>query len=99
MKWSRMGLACLLLICILEFSCQKLEPLSPARTGPMKIEQLKSLDAIPIEYGNLVAVTTAGPSPEWAQLWFEKPDKTIAVVKVQWQQGYLYQNVTVFPRR
>lgn len=88
---------CLILTCIVAFSCQKLEKTPP--TATLKFEQMKSLDAIPLEFGNLVGVTTTSAYPEWAQLWFEKPDKSIIVVRVQWGGGYLNQQATVIPRR
>jgi hypothetical protein len=65
----------------------------------LKMETLSSQDAIPMEYGNLVGVTSDSTYPSWTQLWFEKPDKTIVVVKVIWTEGALQKNVTVIPRR
>jgi hypothetical protein len=60
---------------------------------------LTSLDAIPLDYGNLVDVTSDSSFPAWAQLWFEKADKTIVVVRVSWADGAIQKNVTVIPRR
>ncbi len=87
----------LILTCTVAFSCQKLEKTSPAVT--LKFEEIKSPDAIPAEFGNLVGVTTSSTYPDWAQLWFERPDKSIIVVKVDWNVGYINQKAMVIPRR
>ena len=88
-------------LCMGLTSCQKLEPdeatLKTARQ--LKIETLKSLDAIPAEYGNLVGVTSTSVRPDVAQLWFEKPDKTIVVVSVNFVKGGLWSNYLLIPRR
>jgi hypothetical protein len=47
----------------------------------------------------MVGVTVTSAYPNMAQLWFEKPDKTIMVVKVDWQSGYISEEVLVIPRR
>jgi len=82
-------------------SCQKLGPdeatLKVARQ--LKIEKLKSLDAIPAGYGNLVGVTSTSVRPDVAQLWFERPDKTIVVVSVNFIKGGLWSDYLLIPRR
>ena len=64
-----------------------------------KLEPVKIKDAIPAEYGNLVAVTTDAEYTGWAQLWFEKPDKSIVVVFVNHIRGELGQEVMSIPRK
>ncbi|TLY15425.1 MAG: hypothetical protein E6K69_06285 [Nitrospirae bacterium] len=88
-------------LCMGLTSCQKLEPDEVAlkATRQLKIEMLKSLDAIPTEYGNLVGVTSSSYRPDIAQLWFEKPDKTIVVVSVNFVKGGLWSNYLLIPRR
>ena len=88
-------------LCMGLTSCQKLEPDEVAlkATRQLKIETLKSLDAIPAEYGNLVGVTSSSYRPDIAQLWFEKPDKTIVVVSVNFVKGGLWSNYLLIPRR
>lgn len=87
---------CLILTCIFAVSCQKLEQ---KPTVALKFEKMKYLDAVPSEYGNLVGVTMNSEYPSWAQLWFEKPDKTIMVVRVNWGVGHFEDNVLIIPRR
>ena len=98
MHFQKIVFVCLILTCIVLFSCQKLEQ-APPSTASLKFEKMKSLDAIPGELGKLVGVTMNSDYPNWAQLWFEKPDKTISVVKVQWRIGYIDENVLTIPRR
>jgi len=98
MNWSRIAIAALALTCLAVFACTKIEQ-APPPSGTLNMEVLKSLDGIPSEYGNLIGVTTSSAYPDWAQLWFEKPDKTIVVVKVDWRKGRISGDVTVIPRK
>jgi len=88
-------------LCMGLTSCQRLQPdeatLRAARQ--LKIETLKSLDAIPAEYGNLVGVTSTSVRPNVAQLWFERPDKTIVVLSVNFVTGGLWNSYLLIPRR
>ena len=97
----RVGMAvvlCLAALCVGLLSCRKL-PSAASPAGQLKSEVLTSLDAIPLEYGNLVDVTSDSSFPAWAQLWFEKADKTIVVVRVSWADGAIQSNATIIPRR
>ncbi len=84
---------------IVFLSCQKLPESNRAVAGPLKVESLPSLDAIPLEYGNLVAVTSSSDNPGRAQLWFEKQDKTIVVVRVDYVRGVPYPTALIIPRK
>jgi len=94
-------LLCVVTLCMGLISCQKLGPDDEAIRAPheLKIETLKSLDQIPAEYGNLVGVTTNSARPDDAQLWFERPDKTIVVVRVNFMKGGLRTTYLEIPRR
>jgi hypothetical protein len=74
--------------------CQKLDTPPPAE--PPKTV---TLDAIPPDMGELVAVTTAAAWPSNAQLWFVKPDKTIAMVGVNMRTLRVSNTSVVIPRR
>jgi hypothetical protein len=91
-------LACILVICLGVLSCQKLQPPIP-QSSQLRIETLKAMDSLPAEYGNLVAVTIDNSTPGWAQLWFEKPDKTIVIAAVRWEKGVLREKVVFIPRK
>ena len=97
MHFQKIVIVCPILTCIVVSSCQKLEETRP--TSTLKFENFKSLDAIPGDFGKLVGVTMNPAYPNWAQLWFEKPDKTIIVVKVEWNAGYINDKVLIIPRR
>ncbi len=79
-------------------SCEKLERVDLSR-GPLPFEQAKMLDAIPLEYGELVAVIRPSGSRYKAVLWFKKPDKTIVVVTVTYGLGVMAPEVLTIPRR
>ncbi len=59
-------------------SCEKNE--QPAGERMLSFEEGRMLDAIPLAYGKLVAITSSRLFV--AELWFEKPDKTVVVVRV-----------------
>jgi hypothetical protein len=76
-------------------ACEKVE--RPAVDKMLPFEEARMLDAIPLAYGKLVAIT---PSREFqAGLWFEKPDKTVVLVRVNWATGNLLRDVLTIPRK
>lgn len=87
----------IIIFCLVSISCQKLTT-PPGTRGPLKQETIKTRDSIPAEYGNLVAVTSNSNFPNWAQLWFVKPDKTIVIVRINFMDGYLSEGAFVIPR-
>jgi len=93
-----MGLA--LALCLGELACEKLPDEAVRKASrQLKIDSLPSLEAIPTDYGNIVGVTSSSGTPSWAQLWFEKPDKTITVVWVNFIEGGLRREFVSIPRR
>jgi len=77
-------------------SCTRIQ--EPVKGALTKVK-LKDLNAIPIEYGSLVSVTTHEAYPGWAQLWFEDEDRTIRIVLIEFtEQRRVHENVTVIPR-
>ena len=89
-------LLCGVPLCLGLLSCQRIS--NPAEGAQLKTEPIKSLDAIPAEYGNLISVTQRGL--ESTLLWFERSDKTIVIVGVSAKGNTLSlaQNVVVIPR-
>ena len=91
--------ACSISLALAVSACQKIEteePKPPAdRT--LKAEKLKMLDAIPLEYGDLVGIVEAPNAG--ATLWFETPDRTITVVHIDHARGFITPRVLVVPRR
>ena len=76
-------------------ACEKVERPAPDRMLPF--EEARMLDAIPLAYGKLVAITSSRTFV--AELWFEKPDKTVVLVRVNWSTGNLLSKVLTIPRK
>ena len=74
-------------------SCQKL-PMA----GEVRFEPVEFREAIPLDYGNLVAVTSHPTYENWFGLSFEKPDKTITLVWVDIAAGQIGR-VASIPRK
>ena len=74
-------------------SCRKLETriLVPPNPPPPPTV----LQAIPLDEGQLIAVTQHADDPHWAVLWFQKQDKAIAVVLVNVAQGKVIQRAAI----
>ncbi len=77
-------------------ACEKIEQLPPENT--LFIEKASMLDAIPLAYGKLVNITS-GVAPYVAVLWFEKPDKAIVAVQVNYARGGLSPSVLAIQRK
>ena len=76
-------------------ACEKIEQPSGGRT--LLYEEMIALDAIPLAYGKLVAITSVRANV--AELWFEKPDKTVVLVRVNYSQGFMSGRVLTIPRK
>lgn len=101
MKRVALLLSCLALVFVLS-ACQRLEvarPLEGRGRGELPKERLPYMDAVPLEYGDLVSVTTTADHPTWAQAWFVRPDKSIVVVWVNTRTGSMLPDAVTIPRR
>ncbi len=76
-------------------SCTKLAP-SFTPTGPHV--PVSVLPVIPLDSGELVAVTPHPVDGHWVALWFQKPDKTISVRWVNITIGTVGAEITI-PRK
>lgn len=92
MRRSRIIVGLLAALALSATGCQKLE-------SPGAAPKTVTLDAIPADMGDLFAVTTAPEWPASAQLWFLKPDKTIAMIGVDMKSLRLSGTTVVVPRR
>ena len=92
------ALLCVFVLSLGLISCEKLERVDFSK-GPLPFEKVKLPDAIPLEYGELVAVIRPSGSRNKAVLWFKKPDKTIVVVRVDYSLGEMGPEVLTIPRR
>jgi hypothetical protein len=97
MKMRVPVLAFLVVACLAATACEKLP--SGGAGGEGQVDASKLADAIPLEYGNLIAATTNTYDPRWVTLWFEKPDKTIILVGVQQSNGRVWTQPRVIGRK
>ena len=81
-------------LCLGGLSCA---PLEQPSGQSLTIAPATAESQIPLDYGQLVAVTPTTQAGG-AALWFEKPDQ-ITVVWVNRLQGRLGQSVLIIPRR
>jgi hypothetical protein len=98
----RLGwISCVLVLALATISCEKLEtkPAGGTTAGPLKFETSRFADAIPLDYGDLIAVTQNPQAGRWAALWFSKPDKSVAVVFVDTENGKIFEKSLLVPRR
>ena len=76
-------------------SCQKMQRREP---GALPVETAELRNAIPLDYGDLVAVVPQPMTRHVFVLWFQKPDKTITLLWVNVRSGSILQNVVTIPR-
>jgi len=87
------------LTCLLTTSCADINAEAPVVAGPLVRDTSANLtDAIPAEYGDLIAVTTTDAYPNFAQLWFQKEDKSIVTVFLNFKRGAMEEDPLVIPR-
>ena len=94
-----LGGLCILALGLVTLSCRKLEPVNAMQAGQLKLNPTQFADAIPDDYGALIGVTQNAENPAWVGLWFQKPDKTIAAVFVNINQGQIYEKTLTIPRK
>ncbi len=88
-------------LCFTVSACQRMDEWQPLteEVGQLPFEKAKFLDAIPMEYGDLIAVTSMADHPTWVQAWFMKPDKSIVVVLINGNTGKMLDHRLTIPRR
>lgn len=63
----------------------------------LNFEPIKTPNSIPAEYGELEGVVNT--SPHFAKMFFEGEDKSIVVVTVNVDDGYIQDRVLIIPRK
>ena len=56
------------------------------------------IESIPLEFGNLVAVTTMTEYPGWSQLWFVQSDGSIKMVRYHFVRNVIMADVKLLKR-
>jgi hypothetical protein len=74
-------------------SCERTTPV----TG-VDEDSFTDLQNIPIEYGDLVAVTSMAEYPNWVQLWFQDGDGVIRMVRIQFISNVMHKDVKIIAR-
>jgi len=89
---------CLAIIAVSLAACEPLPPTSGS-PGPLEIRsQPEGTDAIPFQFGDLVAVTPMAEQSFVHVLWFVQPDKSVVAVRVNVGLGAIGPVLTI-PRR
>ena len=96
MDGKKLMLVCGLMLCIAAVSCEKTQTPVPPDLK-LNFETIKTQNGIPAEYGELEGV--AVDSPHFARLFFEKEDKSIVVVTVNVDDGFIRDRALVIPRK
>lgn len=92
--------ACLTLValgCLTAMSCVPLEK-DPDPSTLLPPAPLKDRLTLPMEFGDLVAVTIDESRPDLAILWFQKPDKSIVIVFMDYNRGQFRERTFTIPR-
>ncbi len=92
--WLTLGAA---LLALAAAGCERL-PDGRLDGGVLSLETVAPGATIPAEYGRLVSVTSNSSHPGWAQLWFERDDRSIVTVFVNYQNGGVRDKILVIPR-
>lgn len=95
MRKKLVGLGLVFVVVFLCGSCNKLPAMSTP-SGPAI--SVSVLPVIPLDNGDLVAVTPHPADGHWVALWFQKPDKTILVRWVNVTRGTVGAEMTI-PRK
>jgi hypothetical protein len=82
-----------ILLAVLLVSCEKTQaperPLSEIDSG---------VKTIPMQYGNLVDVTSVPEHRNWYQLWFQAEDGTIRMVRFRVTDDIIHKVIEEIPR-
>jgi len=73
------------------FSCERMA----VKEDVGRVVELKY---IPLDYGELEAVTTDATYPDWAQLWFSDSSGVIRMVRVNWNHKTALEDIVIIGR-
>jgi hypothetical protein len=79
-------------------SCEPL-PRPQKQAATLVAQTMPYTDAIPAEFGDLIAVTTDSRLPHSVQLWFQKADKSIVLVFADHRNHFISPQTITIPRR
>jgi len=98
---DRIALICtvMMVITFLLVSCAKLPESQPSIEGKLKMEIAECGDVIPLEWGNLVSVSSVTYYPGWVQMWFQDRDGNIHMIPYQIQSNTFNMNYRYLKRQ
>ncbi len=97
---SRIGIFLIIVILIfLSLSCAKIDQPAAPSEGNLVFKALPSPDSIPLEYGNLISVSSAAGFPHWVQLWFQDENGILRMVRYSIYENRLAKNFHLIPRK
>ncbi len=97
---SRIGISLILVILIfLSLSCTKIEQPAARGRGDLVFKALPSPDSIPLEYGNLVSVSSVAGYQYWVQLWFQDENGILRMVRYRIKGNNFAKNFHLIPRK
>ena len=83
-----------LLLGIFVVSCERTKQVEVSNP----VAGISELTQFPAEYGSLEAVTSDAKYPNWAQLWFQDTAGTIRIVRINWLEKKVLDDVIIVPR-
>jgi len=87
------------ILIFLSLSCAKIgEPVVPGG-GDLVFKAMPSLDSIPLEYGNLVSVSSVAGYPYYVQLWFQDENGIIRMVRYGIKENRFAKEFHLIPRK
>jgi hypothetical protein len=99
----RIALILLLVLGLGSSACEKLQPAAPSEPaearGELSLLPATIKDAIPLEYGKLVAVIPHTTNEAFVGLWFEDDEQTLTGVWVNVVEGRIYDQILQIRRR
>ena len=97
---SRIGIFLILVILIfLSLSCAKIEIPAAPDEGALVLKALTSPDSMPLEYGNLISVSSVAGYPYWVQLWFQDESGALRMVRYSIRENHFAKNFHLIPRK
>jgi hypothetical protein len=69
-------------------SCTKLDQVTTIGTGTLEMQELPSDGSIPLEYGNLISVSSLDQYPTMVQLWFQDEQGDLRMVQYSFRYNH-----------
>jgi hypothetical protein len=88
-----------MVLVLLVLSCAKISDETTVVGGNIVSVKIPDDNAIPLEWGKLIAVSNEPDFESWVQLWFQDEEGTIRLVPYSIKHNRFSQNARVFKRK